>query len=185
MGVYYPPEFLGFTHRQSYGAGPHALTFAVGETSATHFSRVFDAYFRHALRFQQRPSAARPAWGVDAVLVPDVEQVEMSDPALFGYAGSWKTELVYRFRMLDPTGLPIASWRVEGHGAEGGLDWIGFAIPRKAFNLALEDAGRNFIQGFTRETEIKSWLSSRGIQVSHRRGRAIDPPPAGGSIDYD
>lgn len=169
IGIHYPPDFLSYTHRQSAGAGPHSLTFPVGESSAIHISRLLNAYFERALRFSERPSNIRPAAGVDGVLIPQIEQLDMSDPALFGWGGSWITELVYRFQLLDPVGEPIASWLVRGYGRAGGVDWTGLAgsnIAGESFNAALEDAGRNFIQGFSAEPEIRRWLISRGIQTS-------------------
>ena len=175
VGVYYSPEFLAYTHRQSYGFGPHSVEFDVGESSAIHFSRVFNAYFQRALRFSDRPTAARPAADVDAVLIPEIEQLTMTDPSLYGWAGTWRTELVYRFHLVDPAGQPIANWTVEGVGSKGGVDWVGPKIPGEAFAAALEEAGRNFVNRFSHVPEVSRWLSARGIQVSQRGVFAPDP----------
>jgi hypothetical protein len=65
------------------------------------------------------------------------------------------------------------------------MDWTGLAgsnIAGKAFTLALEDAGRNFIAGFTREPEIKSWLITRGVHVSRDRAPPYRPTAEAQSV---
>ncbi len=55
---------------------------------------------RKPIGYQGRPAAARPTGDVDAVLVQQLEQLAMFDPALFGWNCNW----TYRFEMLDPSG---------------------------------------------------------------------------------
>lgn len=169
MGVYYSPEFLSYVHRQTAGAGPHSVTFNVGNASATHFSQLFASYFENAVQFHDRPTPEQPAAGVDAVLIPQLEDLQMSDPALYGWGGTWATHLTYRFQMVDPTGAPIANWLVSGQGADGGVDWWGNAgqnIAGEAFSKALASVGRNFVERFTKEAEVRDWLLANGVQVT-------------------
>lgn len=171
MGVYYSPEFLSYIHRQTAGAGPHSVTFNVGNTSATHFSNVFASYFESAVQFPERPTPEQPAGGVVAVLIPQLESLEMTDPALYGWGGTWNTALVYRFQMVDPTGLPIANWLVRGNGSDGGVDWWGNAgqnIAGEAYSKALAAAGRNFVEGFAKEAQVREWMQAQGVQTTLR-----------------
>jgi hypothetical protein len=189
IGVYYPPEFLSDTHQEScfiYGPpGPKFIPhiFSTGIQSVTTFSRVFDTYFLRVRRFEKPPSSTQPASEVDAVLIPEhrVAQGESRRLAFdIEYDRSrspWEvyhtSTIGYRFKLLDPSGVLIADWLVEGRAKkkrDGPLknSCAVLGYQREAYALALEDAGRDFMQGFGQEPDIVFWLNSRGDQVSQR-----------------
>lgn len=169
MGVYYPPEFLNYVHRQSIGGS--SLTFNVGNTSATHFSDIFASYFDSAVQFPARPTPEAPAGGVDAVLIPQIESMQTSTPGPYGWGGAWTATLVYRFQMVDPTGLPIATWLVHGSGGASGITWLENPAEKfggESYNKALAAAGRNFVETFAKEDAVSGWLRAQGVQTTQQ-----------------
>lgn len=164
MGIFYSPGFLSYEHKVTVGGG-HKLIFRLGKASADHFSRVFPFVFQRTKFVNERPPLSKTSVKVEAVLEPAIDHVTIQDPALFGWAGTYDVRITYRFILFNMAGEPLASWTVSGAGRNAkGVSWSGLdnnVIAAEAARRAIEAAGDNFMQDFTKEPEVRRWLRGR------------------------
>ena len=94
---------------------------------------------------------------MDAVLEARIEDFSFDIPLL--KTSTYSAEIGYRFTLHSPAGAPVASWRVDGEGAQPGQFGFDFVRwPGEAADLAVEDAMRKFIEEIDLEPEVRRWL---------------------------
>jgi hypothetical protein len=119
--------------------------------------------FTQVVDLKSAPRAGQPAAGVDAVLIPHVEELQYTIPRQT-QVKVYEIWMRYRFELLSADGTPIAAWTMSSYGK---TPTALLQTDEEAVNLAavmaLRDAGANFAANFTRVPAIQNWLSERHI----------------------
>ena len=64
-------------------------------------------------------------------------------------------------------GDPVASWTVTGTGAKPGEFGFEFARwPGEAADIAMQDAAKQLVSGFSDVPEVRRWLKEKGALIS-------------------
>lgn len=97
--------------------------------------------------------------GIDAVLVPSVEDMQFSIPAQTR-SNFFEFWVRYRMQLQTPSGEEIGNWPVTAYGKTRDvmLESSEAAMREAAVN-ALRDAGAFLAIGFPNQQEIQGWLS--------------------------
>lgn len=163
VGVYYSPQLQAHEHRGSqYG---DTWVFPLGPASVELFDQTFPQVFRDTLRVQSLPPLGAEYADLAAVIEPRIEEFAFHLP--FIKSGTYTAEITYRLILYSMRGDPVASWTVRGYGAQAGQLGFEFARwPGEATDLAMQDAARQFVDGFTSVPEVRRWLRSRGALIS-------------------
>lgn len=166
IGVYYSPEFLAYEQKETI-AGGSKVRFAIGEATARFFDQVFAKLFRNVKRVDQRPPMLQTSEAIEAVIEPRIESLTTRNPA-FGWAGTWNVEITYLFTLYTLEGEPVVTWYVTGigHNTSTTFTWVsgGTPLAAEAANRAIEEAARNFLEGFAQVPEVRRWLRGRGLR---------------------
>jgi hypothetical protein len=189
IAIYYFPGFVNQQERRALPVIEHIVPFTleerwgpswVGDVPLGAASvQLFDQAAR--LAFQQVTSVGgRPPLGekfsIDGVIEPRIDAFEMQHSAIIGWEklrlGEWSGEwgypatarIRYRFDVYDRSGTLITSWIVIGDAAmlmfpKYGSDSVAILV-----DAALQDAMRQFVQGFSRLPEVVQWLSTKKSQ---------------------
>jgi hypothetical protein len=143
MGVYYPDNFRNFVYdesQDSQGADETIIDIGSAQVSV------------------EKGDPASKRAGLDAVLVPQVVDVEYSVPRT-SKAKIYEVWIKYQFELLAPDGSTIANWTMPAYGKtptallKSNEDAINLASL-----MALRDCGAAFITGFARVPEVAQWL---------------------------
>jgi hypothetical protein len=158
MGVYHPPELVGFTYR-------HHLTdttWVLGRPSVTLFNDALALLFAEAIEVPHRPSPTTPILDVAAVIEPRI----MSAGFRYPRAGqrSLSAHVIYVVTLSAQHGAHIASWSIDGTAAEpleNPRDAVG--IVKRSFEGAMSEAAWMLTTGFREIAEVRQWLAAEGV----------------------
>jgi hypothetical protein len=158
MGVYYPDNFRNFVYDESQDSqGADETIIDIGSAQVSLFERVLPSVFNEVRLVEKGDPASKRA-GLDAVLVPQVVDVEYSVPRT-SKAKIYEVWIKYQFELLAPDGSTIANWTMPAYGKtptallKSNEDAINLASL-----MALRDCGAAFITGFARVPEVAQWL---------------------------
>jgi len=184
VGLYYSPEFAN--HRQQW-----IWDVRLEPPSVQLFDQASRSLFATVIPVSGRPPLGE-SLVIDGVLEPHIEAFEIQDLAALGggrvgvgnvefdWAYQFLARIRYRLVLYDRSGASIASWVVIGDAAmlipsttEGYIA----APPRSApvplvtvdyvavlIDAALQDAMRQFVDGFDRNPEVIQWLARKKVQ---------------------
>jgi hypothetical protein len=160
IGVYYSQSFSNFVYDESKDSqGVDDTSIHLGQAQVSMFDRVLTAYFSKVQVLERGEPASKRA-GLDAVLVPQVVDVEYSVPRT-SKAKIYEVWIKYQFDLLTPDGTTIAKWTMPVYGK---TPTAFLKSNDEAINLAsmmaLRDSGAAFITGFSRVPEVAQWLDS-------------------------
>lgn len=158
MGVYYQDSFRNYTYEED-SEDRHNWSIASGKSQVGLFDTILPPMFSsvHQVQGITDPKAA----GLDAVLVPEVAEMQFALPQETG-SDVYEVWIKYLIHMYTPGGELIAEWPVTGYGKssteflegrEKGL--------QSAINSAFRDAGAKFSINFTKVEDVKRWLSTK------------------------
>jgi len=176
MGVFYPEEFRNFVYDESKDTqGVDDTSIELGSAQVSLLDRIFLAYFEQVQVLEPGESASVRS-GLDAVLVPQVVDVEYSVPRTSN-AKIYEVWIKYQFNLLEPDGTTIATWTMPTYGK---TPTAMLKSSKEAINLAsmmaLRDCGAAFITGFHKVPEVAQWLDSsigsdsRAIRSNNQEG---------------
>lgn len=167
VGVWYSDAFS--KHEFSDDAKSRTQSSWIVGTGAAQvqlWDTVLAGMFTRVVHLQAQPVPGQPIAGVDAVLIPHVEELQYAIPAQT-QAKVYEIWMRYRFELLSADGSLIAEWAMTSYGK---TPTAFLQSDQEAVNLAavmaLRDAGANFATNFTRLPAIQAWLQEKGAQTA-------------------
>ena len=120
--------------------------------------------FVKVVHLDARPGPGQSSPGVDAVLIPHVEDLQYAIPAQTNVK-VYEIWMRYRFELVTTDGTPIAEWSMSSYGK---TPTALLQSDQEAVNLAavmaLRDAGANFATHFTKVPAVRAWLRDKGVE---------------------
>jgi hypothetical protein len=118
VGLYMDDAFLNYVHHDKPAAGV-VQDVSVGPASRAIFSEFLSAQFATLVTVQQAPGAQSETPGVQAVLQPTVQDVQIASPKAEKdqFHEAW---IKYRLRLLTPQGQEITAWDLAAYGKQRG-----------------------------------------------------------------
>jgi len=160
IGVYHPPELRDFTYR-------HHITdtaWVLGKPSVRLLNEALALVFSEVVEVPRRPSDAGPSPDVAAVLESRITSAGFRYPRI-GVERAFPTHVTYGFTLYSPTGARLASWTVNGTGAEPIDNPLGAVGTVKAsFERAMREAAWKLTTEFRDVPEIRRWLDAQGLR---------------------
>ena len=164
LGVWMDDEF---THHEIFDEAKsrHESSWIVntGEAQVQMWNTLLAGMFSKVVPLSGPPPAG--AGGVDAVLVPHVEELQYAIPT-HTQVKVYEIWMRYRFELLRPDGQSIAEWTMSSYGK---TPTAFLQSDQEAVNLAavmaLRDAGAHFATTFPKQPAVQEWLREKGISV--------------------
>jgi hypothetical protein len=178
MGVYYSPEFIGYTKNfELIACGPNGrrdrtdifFKFPVGTASRDIFDQIIESMFITITRTSSPISNTSP---VDALLEPQIELFDWDMVCSKDYlsTGIISARISYVINLYSGPDLHlVASMRVEGRSAEKPELCFRDCRDSIAAEQAMQDAMARFITEFYEQPEVKRWLSASVVLPSNQR----------------
>ena len=166
LGVYYDPEFREHAFfDQASSRGESDWVVRTGAAQTQMYNILLGGMFEDIVLLNELPRKDRVKAvgeaGVDAVLVPHVDELQYSIPR-HTKINVFEIWIRYRYQLYAPDGELLGEWTMTSYGktptaflqtAEGAVNL--------AAVVALRDAGANFAMNFTSVPEVKQWMESR------------------------
>ena len=138
---------------------------STGVAQVQMWDALLAGMFAHVVHLQGQPTPGQAIAGVDAVLIPHVEELQYAIPAQT-QVKVYEIWMRYRFELQSAEGSPIAEWTMTGYGK---TPTALLQSDQEAVNLAaviaLRAAGANFATNFTHLPAIQAWLQEKGVQT--------------------
>lgn len=142
MGLYMDEAFVNYVHHDKPATGMKQDV-SVGPASRALFSEFLTAQFTGLYTVAQPPGAQGAASGVQAVLQPVVQDVQIASPKTDKdqFHEAW---IKYRLRLLTPQGQEITAWDLAAYGKQRGTTMGGV---NSGLTAAVRDAMRDAAAG--------------------------------------
>ena len=180
IGVFYSQHFRNYTYKQCLEPPGHGRSTSryypppcsggyrivvnnFGEASVALISRTMRALFARVETVDDQRPASRNSQVFAAIIEPEILEY-----AIYFHAGAVKVTysatITYRLVLRTPGGEELARWSISGTSRETFQDitFISTGI-RRATHSALRASEANTLIGFHERSEVRSWLSNRGI----------------------
>lgn len=156
VGVYYEDELKNHVYTEDSEDRP-GWKIDTGESQIEFFNRILPAMFQDVKQVAQPNDSG----GLDAVLAPHVEDMQFALPRETG-TDLYEAWIKYRLNLYDQAGVAIANWTISGYG-KSAPEFLGSRDEglMQAINAAFRDAGARLALSFTRNEEVKKWLSEK------------------------
>jgi hypothetical protein len=165
LGVYYDPEFREHEFfDQASTRGESDWIVRTGAAQTQMYNTLLGGMFENIVKLNELPGEKRVEAaqqdGVDAILVPHVDELQYSIPR-HTKINVFEIWIRYRYQLYAPDGELLADWTMTSYGktptaflqtAEGAVNL--------AAVVALRDAGANFAMNFSSVPEVKLWMES-------------------------
>ncbi len=158
MGVYYKDEFRNYVYTE-HSEDRQNWSIDSGASQVALFDQVLPSMFADISYVE---SLSIPEAGnIDAVLVPQVEEMQFALPGETRSA-FYEAWIKYKIGVHDNQGRLIAEWPVTGYGKSS----TEFLKSRDkgmlaAVNAAFRDIGAKFSLNFSKVNAIRQWLASK------------------------
>lgn len=118
MGLYMDPRFRTYEHVDKPPKGFEQKV-SVGPASQVLFTEFLAAQFRSLTVLSQAPDEQAPPAGVEAILQPVIEDVQIASPRgdQDEFHEAW---IKYRLNLRDPRGRLLAAWEIAAYGKHRG-----------------------------------------------------------------
>ncbi|MGH8516981.1 MAG: hypothetical protein ACREUE_05935 [Panacagrimonas sp.] len=142
MGLYMDEAFRNYVHHDKPEKGARQDV-AVGPASLVLFNEFLSAQFAQLRPVTVAPSGKAIAPGVEAVLQPVVQDVQISSPRTDkdSFHEAW---IKYRLRLLTPSGQELAAWELAAYGKHRSST---MGSTNAALTAAVRDAMRDAAAG--------------------------------------
>lgn len=142
MGLYMDDAFRNYVHHDAPEKGAKQDV-SVGPASRALFNEFLLAQFTQLYTISTAPSGQSVSPGVEAVLQPVVQDVQISSPQTDKdqFHEAW---IKYRLRLLTPAGQELAAWDLAAYGKHRGATMGG---THAALTAAVRDAMRDAAAG--------------------------------------
>ena len=159
LGVWYPEDFRNheiFDEARSRSESDWLVN--TGEAQVDMWDTLLQGMFINLVHLAEAPVAGRPVPGVDAVLVPHVDELQYAIPQQTNVK-VYEIWMRYRFDLLDSSGASVAGWTMPAYGkTPTAFLQSDEAAVNLAAVMALRDAGANFAMTFPRIPEVAALL---------------------------
>jgi hypothetical protein len=178
MGVYYSPEFLGYTERkQLIMCGPSGrrdpsgiyFIFPVGTASRDLFDQIIGSMFTE---ITSMTGPLTDTSSVDALLEPQIEFFDWDMVCSKDYlsTGIISAKVSYVIHLYNgPDRHLVASLHVEGRSSEKPELCFKECRDSLAAEQAMQDAMARFITEFYEQPEVKRWLPASVVLPRNQR----------------
>ena len=172
IGLYFPPDFTAFTHHEKRPNRGGEWTISLGEPQAQVFRTVLSAAFRELREL----SSEQASPGLDAVIVPAVQEFQFALPA-DTRSNVFEIWVKYDLSIRDTQGEEVGHWVFTAYGKTPTAFMKSSEEAIQAATLvALRDAGASMIAGLERDSRIRELLG-----VPMERNSSAAPEPAASS----
>lgn len=135
-----------------------------GAAQVQMWDTLLAGMFSKVVHLESEPVAGQAVAGVDAVLIPHVDELQYAIPTQTKVK-VFEVWMRYRFELLSNQGAPIADWTMSSYGK---TPTAFLQSDQEAVNLAavmaLRDAGAHFATtGFAKVPAVSAWLQERGV----------------------
>lgn len=165
VGLYMDETFRSYVHHDAPAKGVKQDV-SVGPASRSLFTDFLRAQFQGLTVLEQPPGAGRAA-SVQAVLQPDIQDVQIASPKSDKDA-FYEAWIKYRLRLLAPDGREITSWDLAAYGKDRSRT---MGTSNAGLTAAVRDAMRDAAAGM-------ALLFRDGAAVRERVLAASTPAPA-------
>lgn len=167
LGVWYGDDFAAHEFfDEAKSRGESSWVVKTGEAQVQMWNSLLAGMFAKVVHLKKPPGPGQSVAGVDAVLVPHVEELQYTIPA-HTRVKVYEIWMLYRFELLGPDGNPVGQWTMTSYGK---TPTAFLQSDQEAVNLAavmaLRDAGANFVNSFTRVPALQEWLREKNVPVS-------------------
>lgn len=165
MGLYMDEAFVAYVHHDQPATGV-VQDVSVGPASRALFSEFLTQQFATLRTVSQAPSPQGAAPGVQAVLQPIIQDVQIASPRAEKdqFHEAW---IKYRLRLLTPQGQELTAWDLAAYGKQRGAKVGGV---NAGLTVAVREAMRDAAAGMA--------LIFRDGNAFRERLAAPVPPPA-------
>jgi hypothetical protein len=174
LGVYYKPEFREHEfYDQATSRGESDWVVKTGAAQVQMYNTLLEGMFERVVLLNELPRQERVAevgaQAVDAVLVPNVSELQYSIPT-HTKINVFEIWMRYRYELYSPTGEQLADWTMTAYGKTptAFLQSAEAAVNLAAI-VALRDAGANFAVNFDSVPEVKLWLEDTAAKRQEAR----------------
>ncbi len=165
VGFFISADTANYIHKENVMGD--TFVFPIGEASVPRLESAFEAVFQSARPVDSLPPYDSERYRPVAVIEPRIYSFVTSIPGL--KTQTYSSEISYEFTLHDMDGGVIATWLVEGYGAQSGKFGFEFARwPGEAAALALDDAIEKFVYGLPEVPEIRRWQKGLGAQQTSK-----------------
>lgn len=164
LGIWYPPEFSGHEfYDQAKSRNESDWIVQTGAAQVAMWNSLLAGMFVETVHMKGEPDPAQMNQVVDAVLIPEVEELQYAIP-MHTNIKVYEIWMRYRFNLVSSGGDALASWTMTAYGkTPTAFLQSDEAAVNLAAVMALRDAGANFATSFTTVPEVQAFLDERGI----------------------
>jgi hypothetical protein len=169
LGVYYDPEFREHEFfDQASSRGESDWVVRTGAAQTQMYDTLLGGMFEQVVMLNELPRKERiqavAETGVDAVLVPHVDELQYSIPR-HTKINVFEIWIRYRYELYAPDGELLGEWTMTSYGKTptAFIQTAAGAVNLAAV-VALRDAGANFAMNFSSVPEVKEWMEARQPQ---------------------
>lgn len=162
LGVWYDEDFANHEFfEEAKTKTESSWLVRTGEAQVQMWDSLLNGMFQRVLPMNGKPGPGQMNPSVDAVLIPQVEELQYAIPAHTSVK-VYEIWMRYRLQLVTTGGQPIADWTMTAYGK---TPTAFLQSDQEAVNLAavmaLRDAGANFATHFTRVPAVQEWLQQR------------------------
>ncbi len=156
VALQYPPALADFKYKED-AAADRDWTVQLGSANVRMFDAIFNRMFAVTQRVSTVENAAQEMPGLDAIIVPAVDNFEFSVPNQSA-TDQFAVWIRYNVDVYGPDGQLILRWPVTAYGqcGKGGLS--DEQSMERATVLALRDAAATIAVNFARQPKIREAL---------------------------
>lgn len=171
LGVWYPEAFRTHEiHDEAKSRSESDWIVNTGDAQVDMWDTVLEGMFINLVHLDSAPVAGEVIPGVDAVLIPNVDELQYAIPQQTNVK-VYEIWMRYRFELLDEQGQGIAGWTMPAYGkTPTAFLQSDEAAVNLAAVMALRDAGANFSMTFPRIPEVAAMIGPVEVRDPHTRG---------------
>jgi hypothetical protein len=159
IGVWYAPDFVNHEFfDEATSRAESSWLVKSGQAQVQMWDILLAGMFTRVVPLAERPGPGQGKASVDAVLIPEVVELQYALPAQTNVK-VYEIWIRYRLQLVTSGGDPIADWNMSAYGkTPTALLQTDQSAVNLAAVMALRDAGANFATSFSRVPEVQAWL---------------------------
>ncbi len=162
IGVWYEADFANHEFfDEAKSKADSSWLVKTGAAQVQMWDTLLAGMFARVVPLEGRPGPGQANPAVDAVLIPEVAELQYAIPAHTNVK-VYEIWIRYHFKLETTGGNPIADWTMPSYGkTPTAFLQSDQAAVNQAAVMALRDAGANFAAGFSRVPAVRAWLQGR------------------------
>ena len=167
LGVWYDEDFREHEFfDEATGRAESDWLVRTGAAQVALWDTLLNGMFERVVYMDARPAPDQMNPAVDAVLIPEVDELQYAIPAQTNIK-VYEIWMRYAFELVTAQGEPIADWTMTAYGK---TPTAFLQSDEKAVNLAavvaLRDAGAHFATSFTQVPDVVQWMEQQDLTVA-------------------